>query len=145
MGFRFTLASVLRVRDSIEKREELALQRIQFEILTVQQRIELLTDEIAQEQSQRDKAISEPSPAYHLQDILSQMNAAIEARQSLRDSLVPLELEKEKRMRAYQEAHAGRQILTDMLVEQRASFDKDQVRRQQKFLDEVFSARSSRA
>lgn len=144
MGFRFTLASVLRVRDSIEKREELALQRVQFEILRVQQRVEGISAEIARMQIESDRAIALPAPAYRLQDILSEMKAAIEARQSLIDSLVPLEQEKERRMTAYQEAHAGRQLLTDMLIEQRASYSLEQVRRQQKFLDEVFSSRSSR-
>ena len=47
MGFRFTLDSVLRFREGIEKREELALQKVQFEVSRVRRRIEELTEELA--------------------------------------------------------------------------------------------------
>ena len=32
MGFRFSLAPVLRLRESLEKREELALQKVELEV-----------------------------------------------------------------------------------------------------------------
>jgi flagellar export protein FliJ len=145
MAFRFPLASVLRVRDSIEKREELALQRIQFEIAQVRQRIELLSNEINNKHKERNSALQQPIRANQLQAILSEIDAGIAAKKTLLESLAKLEREKEKRMKAYQAAHADRQMLSDMLTRQRTTYDRDQVRSQQKFLDEIFSSRSSRS
>jgi flagellar export protein FliJ len=144
MAFRFSLASVLRVREIAEKREELALERVQFEIVQVQHRIEILSAEINNKHSERDSALQKPIQAIQLQTILSEMNAGIEARKTLLDSLATLQLEREKRMKAYQAAHADRQTLSDILTQQRTAYDREQVRSQQKFLDEIFSSRSPR-
>jgi flagellar FliJ protein len=144
MAFRFPLASVLRVRESIEKREELALQRVQFEIAQVRKRIDLVTVEIENKHNERNSALQKPIHARQLHAILSEIDAGVERKKTLLGTLATLEQDKEKRMKAYQTAHADRQMLSDMLTKQRTGYDKDQVRNQQKFLDEIFSSRSSR-
>lgn len=144
MGFRFSLATVLQVRDSIEKREELALQKVQFEISHVKQRIELLTIKINEKQDEQNKTMQQPIHARDLQVLISEISAGIGARQALRNSLETLEQEQKKRMKAYHAAHAARQMLTEMLNQQRDSYEREQVRNQQKVLDEIFSARAWR-
>jgi flagellar export protein FliJ len=144
MAFRFPLASVLRVRDSIEKREELALQRVQFELAQLRQRIEFLTTQIENKQAERNSALQKHIHARELQTLLSEIDAGIAAKKELLNSLAALEQERDKRMKAYQSAHADRQTLSDMQTQQRAEFDQEQVRSQQKFLDEIFSSRASR-
>ncbi|MGA2534410.1 MAG: flagellar FliJ family protein [Terracidiphilus sp.] len=144
MAFRFSLASVLRVRECIETREELALQRVQFEIAQLRNRIELLTADIENKHNERNSALQKPIHARQLQAILSEINAGIEAKKTLLNSLATLEQEKEKRMKVYHAAHADRQMLSDMLAHQRTDYNKEQVRSQQKLLDEIFSSRSSR-
>jgi len=145
MAFRFSLATVLRVRESIEKREELALQRIQFEIASVRRRIEELSEEITNRHNDRNMAMKKPVPAYILQSILGEVNEAIEKRQTLADSLQMLEREREKRKMAYQTAHTNRQMLTDMLTQQQNAHQQEQVRSQQKYIDEIFVTRSHRS
>jgi flagellar FliJ protein len=145
MAFRFSLATVLRVRESIEKREELALQRIQFEIAGVLRRIEELSAEITNRHNDRNMAMQQPVPAYILQSILSEVNEAIEKRQTLVDSLQMLEHERDKRKTAYHTAHTNRQMLTDMLTQQQNAHEQEQVRSQQKSIDEIFVTRSQRS
>jgi len=59
MGFRFPLASVLQFRESIEKREELALQKVQFEVARVRRRIDELTEELAKASDEREEIAAE--------------------------------------------------------------------------------------
>ena len=47
MPFRFKLATVLKIRESVEKQEERALQKILVEMARVAHQIEELTAEIA--------------------------------------------------------------------------------------------------
>ena len=53
MGFRFTFASVLRFREGIEKSEELALQKVQFEVARVRRRIDELTEDMTRASNER--------------------------------------------------------------------------------------------
>jgi flagellar export protein FliJ len=144
MAFRFSLATVLRVRESVEKREELALQQIQFEIARVRRRIEELNSEIANKQDERNQALLKPVHAHHIQAILSEVNAASHTRQALLDSLQTLEQEQDLRMKAYQTARTNRQMLTDIMTQQLNAYEQEQVRSQQKSLDDIFAARTQR-
>ncbi|MGB6742740.1 MAG: hypothetical protein WBE38_03710, partial [Terracidiphilus sp.] len=91
MAFRFALATVLRFRESVEKREELALQKILLEMARVRREIERLTAEIAAAQEARNQAMQNPLPASHIQGMLNEMDAATERRKTLRESLESLE------------------------------------------------------
>ncbi|MFZ0745677.1 MAG: flagellar FliJ family protein [Terracidiphilus sp.] len=144
MAFKFSLAAVLRVRESIERREELALQRIQFEIARIRRRIDELNDQITGKHNARNESMRQPVYSYEVQAILHEVNAAMDLRQALHGSLGSLELERETRMKAYQTAYADRQMLTDMLVQKQNEYEQEQVRTQQKSIDEMFASRSQR-
>lgn len=145
MAFKFSLAAVLRVREGIERREELALQRIQFEIARIRRRIEELTDEITGKHNARNESMRQPVYSYEVQAILHEVNAAMDLRQALHGSLGSLELDRQRQMKAYQNAHTDRQMLTDMLVQKQNEYDQEQVRTQQKSIDEIFASRSQRS
>lgn len=144
MAFKFSLAAVLRVRESIERREELALQRIQFEIARIRRRIDELNDEITGKHNARNESMRQPVYSYEVQAILHEVNAAMDIRQALHGSLGSLELECVKQMKTYQNAHTNRKMLTDMLVQKQNEYEQEQVRTQQKSIDEIFASRSQR-
>ncbi len=145
MAFRFSLAQVLRVRESIEKREELALQRAELEVAEVRRRIEQLTDAIAKTNDARARALLQPIRAIDLQSMQAEMEAAAEARQILLDTLETLLQQRDAQMKRYQDAHNGRQMLTDLEKEHRAEYELEQTRAQQKRLDDLFAARAQRS
>jgi flagellar FliJ protein len=145
MAFRFSLATVLRFRASVEKREDLALQRIILEMARIRREIERLTAEIASRDGARIKAMRDPRPAFHLQTMLIEINATADRRTALFESLAALERQREIQTKAYQAAHRDRQMLSDMSARQRDAYDQDQIRAQQKFLDDIFAARAQRS
>jgi flagellar export protein FliJ len=144
MAFRFPLASVLRVREGIEKREEVALQRAQLEVARVQRRIDELTDQLAAASKSREKALEETIQASRLQNIQAEINAALEAKQTLFSTLQTLRRQRDAQMKLYKIAHSGRQMVSDLLTQQKNAYEHEQLRIQQKRLDDIVASRWQR-
>jgi len=144
MPFRFSLATVLRIRESIELREEQALMRIQLEMTRIANQIEELSATIAKAYLAREREMQQPIPASHLQMYISQMNAAAEKRKALYVEFLALEQQRIKQMRIYQAAHRDREALTDMSKKQRDVYEHEQALSHQKNLDDIFVARRQR-
>jgi len=145
MAFRFSLATVLLFRQSVEKREELALQKILMEMARTRKEIQEITTAIAAAHAARNQAMLNPLPASHVQDMLSDTDAAAERKKKLIESLAVLEREHQAQTRKYQAAHRDRQMLSDMQSRQREAYDQERARATQKFLDDIFAARLHRS
>ena len=144
MGFRFTLASVLRFREGIEKREELSLQKVQFEVARVRRRIDDLTEELVKAGNEREEALQNWMQAFRLKNLQDEMNAAVEMRQTLLENLATLQKQSEEQMKIYQAARVNRRMLTDLQKQQRETWEQNQLRIEQKRMDDVFTARLQR-
>ena len=144
MGFRFPLASVLSLRESMERREELALKKILLDMAHVRREIEHLDAELAAAHRMREESLQRPIPAFQLQSMLRDADAAIERRRVLVESLAALERQRSEQTRVYQAAHCGRRMLSDLLEQQRDLWEQEQARNAQKVIDDVFASRSQR-
>jgi len=144
MAFRFSLATVLRVRESIEQREERVLQRIQLEMARVSRQIEELSVQIERTCDAQIEALQKPIPAGILHGLLWEVQAAEDRRKVLLSTLQTLELQRDKQLKIYQTAHRNHETLISMKREQRAAFELEQARNQQKSLDDIFMARHHR-
>jgi flagellar export protein FliJ len=145
MPFRFSLATVLQIRESLEKREERALQKIQLEMARVLHQIEELNAEIAKSHKMREQEMAQPIPASHLHMLLWQVQAAGEKRVMLFQNLLALEQQRDQQIKVYQQAHRDRETLTDMSNQQRDLYEQEQARGEQKSLDDIFMARRHRS
>lgn len=145
MAFRFTLASVLAFRESMERREELTLAKIQLEMARVQHEIEHVTAELAVAQRMREENLRRPIPAAQLQSMLRAADAATEQKKKLVETLAALEHQRGEQMRVYQTAHRARRVFSDLRAQQRELWEQNQVRQQQKTLDDIFASRSQRS
>jgi flagellar export protein FliJ len=140
-AFRFPLATVLRLRESIEQREERALQKIQLEMARVSHQIEQVTTHIAEAQAAREQALRQQIPAVELQTMLWGAQAAIAKKDALLETLHALEQQRIQQLNVYQAAHRDHETLLNMAAEQRSAYELHQARVEQKFLDDVFMAR----
>ena len=145
MAFRFRLETVLRFRDSVEKREELALRKALQDVARTRALIERIGQEIAAAQDARNTALEKTLAASQLQSVLRDIDAAIARRKALIDSLPGLERQCEMARKAYQAAHRDRQMLSDMEAKQQEEYAQERVRKEQKFIDDVFAARAQRS
>jgi flagellar export protein FliJ len=145
MAFRFPLATVLRVRESIEQREERGLQRIQLEMARVARQIEELNEAMAKAHAAREQALRRTMPGGELQSMLWQVQASLEVKKALLVTLQGLEELRLQQMKVYQTAHRDHETMINMFNEQRNAYDVEQARSEQKYLDDIFMARRHRA
>jgi flagellar FliJ protein len=144
MAFRFPLATVLRVKESLEKREERAVQRIQLEMARVARQIEELTEAMTKAYAARNQALRQAVPAGQLHTMLWEAQAAVEAKNALRITLQGLEEQRLKQMKVYLAAHREHETIINLFNEQRDAYEVEQTRAQQKYLDDIFIARRQR-
>ena len=144
MAFHFTLEQVLRVRESIERREELALQRAEMEVARVCARIEELGEEIASVNRKREESLKQPLQAFLLQGFDAEIHALSEARTTMLETLKIVQSQRDQQRKIYQAAHNGRRMLTDLEKQQRTEYEVGEVKAQQKKLDDLFVARIQR-
>jgi flagellar FliJ protein len=145
MAFRFTLATVLRVRESIERREERALRKIQLEMARVSRQIDEIDTNIVQSQNARIQLLQQPTPAGQLQTMLWEAQGAVEKRKALLQTLQTLEQQRSKQLQVYQAAHRDHETIINLADEQRAAYELAEARAQQKYLDDIFMARHYRS
>ena len=145
MPFQFRLATVLRVRASLEKREERILQSMQIEIARIVHRVEELGAAIAHAHELREQTMQRSISAGHLHSLLWEEQSAVDQRKSLILEGQRLEQEREQQMKVYQNAHRNREMLTDMLNEQQDVYEQESMRTEQKQLDDIFIARRHRS
>jgi flagellar export protein FliJ len=145
MAFQFPLAAVLRFRETVEQREERALQKIQLEMARVSHQIDQLTAGIAREQKAREQALKQPIPAVELQTMLWEAQASVQKKNALIEALHAFEEQRIQQMNVYQAAHRDHETLLNMAAEQRSAYELEHARAQQKFLDDIFIARRHRS
>jgi len=144
VAFRFPLHSVLRFREGVEHQEELELRKVQLEAAAVRRSIEQANMDIAIAQQAREAAMRQPIPAAHLQSMLRAADAAVEKKKKLLAMLNTLEEQIAGCMQRYQTAHRKRQMLSDLEARQQDAWEVQQVKAQQKKLDDLFAARHQR-
>ena len=144
MAFRFPLATVLRVKEGLERREERALQRIQLEMARVSHQIEDLTSAIERAHAARNQVLQQAVPAGQLHTMLWELRAAEDSKKALRVTLQGLEEQRLKQMQVYLAAHREHETMINLFKEQRSAYEVEQTRAQQKYLDDIFIARRQR-
>jgi len=144
MAFRFPLATVLRVKEGLERREERALQRIQLEMARVSHQIEELTAAIERAHAARNQMLQQAVPAGQLHTMLWEARAAEDSKAALRVTLQGLEEQRLKQMKVYLAAHREHETMINLFNEQRNAYELEQTRVQQKYLDDIFIARRQR-
>lgn len=113
----------------------------QLEVARARHRIDELTDQMARACQDREQTLRKSTTAIHLQSMQAEINAAIEARRILLETLENLKLQRDAQMKVYRAAHNGRQVLTDLQTQHRDLYEQEELRRQQKQVDEIFASR----
>jgi flagellar FliJ protein len=144
MPFRFTLAAVLRYKESLEQQEERALKEIQLKMAHLAHQIEELSTTIEKAATARERALASAIPASHLELFMSATQSTKDKQKALISRFQSLEADRDEQMRKYEVAHRNREMLSDMLEKQKNIYEQEQVQAQQKRLDDIFMARRRR-
>jgi flagellar FliJ protein len=144
MAFRFSLATVLRVRSIVEEREERLLQQILYEISQALEALAQTDAAIAASHEARCDALGKSLSAFHLRAFYGDVEELKQTRQQIEGQLEKLEELRDRQLKVYEEARRNREMLTDMHKEKRFAYDSGLVKREQAMLDDNYIARRGR-
>jgi len=141
MAFHFSLRALLRLRESVEKAELLRLQTIAAQAVQLRLEIESLDGEIKnRRQELLDQAATGISGAeLHL---AAESEAARQQRRTqMLSKLNEVEQLRKKQQLRYTHAHQQREILSNLRERQLSVYLREQTRREQQQIDELFLIR----
>jgi flagellar export protein FliJ len=145
MAFKFSLATVLRVRGIIEEREERMLQQIQQEISNTFQAAAQIDSDIARSNSSRVANLFKSSMGTNLHAAYGELTQLKLRRNELETLLNKLNQLKRSQIEVYNAARRNREMLTEMREEKHDEYESDLARREQSTLDDNYMAQRGRA
>jgi flagellar FliJ protein len=143
MAFRFPLATVLRLREIAEDREERLLGQILQQITQARQVLADLQERHAALLKSREAALNQQMTGVELLDSYSCMRTIEDMQRLGQQQMVRLEALKAKQLRTYEEAHRNRELLSDMRKQKYEIYEQERGRKEQAVQDDNFSARMS--
>jgi len=144
MPFRFPLATILRLRQIIEEREEAKLQRILFDISQILKTLEHTDLQLAETDASRQADVLKPCIGLQVQASYRKVKELNQRRKELAAQIQELEQVRDGQLIVYDAARRDREMLTDMREKKRTAYDSDRSKREQKVLDDNYIARRSR-
>jgi flagellar FliJ protein len=141
MAFRFSLEAVLQFRQSLEESEEVILNSIAQEIASLQQEMRQLSAQRQAWSERKAHELSRGLPAIQLQEMCEREEQFVEAAKAQEVRLAALEKKRVEQMVRYRAARRDRELLSEMRKQKRHLYMRDQMRQEQKMLDDLFLAR----
>lgn len=141
MAFHFTLKTLLRLRESLEKCEQQRLRVISAQVVHARAEIELLDARIEADWQQTFKVVATGISGAELRFDALRENACRERRDMLVKKLEELEQERRNQQMRCTEARQKREILTNLRDRRLAAYHLEELRREQQLIDELFLVR----
>jgi flagellar export protein FliJ len=144
MAFHFSLAAVLRFRESIEQREYLALERIQQEIGRVELRINQIERDFSVAAQGRAKELAEGTRAAVMQSAYEYEKALEQEIERLRKEWQELKIRWKQQLAYYELARRNRETLDKLREKQLSAYTQELAKREQAVVDDLFLSRRRR-
>jgi len=144
MAFKFSLATVLRIREISEEREERVLQRTLHEIAEIVKAMARMDVEISNSNASRRSDRFKPLSGSQIRNSYAAMNEIKQSKVELGEDLAKLQEIREVQIQSYAAARRDREMLTDMQDDKRVAYESDVARQEQKVLDDNYIARRGR-
>jgi flagellar export protein FliJ len=145
MSFKFPLAAVLRYRESIEQREYFALERTQQEIVRTEALIRQTEQDCSEAEEARVAELAKGTRAAHVKtayDYRTALERQLEFQQAL---LQELKVKWRLQLASYDQARQNRETLEKLREKQLDTFRREQAKREQAAMDDIFLSRRGRS
>ena len=144
MSFQFPLAAVLRYRESIEQREHLALEKIQQDIVRVELRISQAENDCSAASQNRLAELAHGTRAAVMQSAYEYQRALEQQLEALQSVLQELKIKWRQQLSCYEVARRNRETLEKLREKQLEAYRREQTKREQAVIDDLFLARRGR-
>ena len=141
MPFRFSLEGVLSFRKNVEHAEELTLNRILQEIATTQQQLERMQTDHRSLREQRDRDLAQAQPAAYLAELTEKEQYIERVIEITQAQLRELDHKREAQLAVLRAAQQNREVLDEVRKQKHNTYQREQNRREQKTLDDLFLSR----
>jgi flagellar FliJ protein len=138
MSFRFALAPILRLRQSIERQCTLQLQEASLQVSRAQDTLAQLERFLSESAQSDSQGLAAGRTAAELQFASVLRENLQHFRQELQADLRKLELRRQQAASEYHQAYRERDVLETLRARQHRVYQQEQLRRQQQELDAVY-------
>jgi flagellar export protein FliJ len=135
MSFRFALAPLLRLRQSIERQRTLQLQEANLRVSRAQEALAQLERYLSGSAQSDATALIAGRTGAELQFASVLRENLHRFRQELQSDIRKLELVRQQAASEYHRAYREREVLETLRARQRRAYQQEQLRRQQRELD----------
>jgi flagellar export protein FliJ len=141
MAFRFPFEVLLRVRQGLERQQELRLQEANHRIVALRRQIEDVVGEVDQIMIRRRPQLTSGISAAELQfDVLCR-SVLTTRRDVLEKQLIEAEAHRFSCNADFQQARRQREVMDTLRLHQLQDYNQQQARRDQRRLDDMFLLR----
>ncbi len=144
MSFHFSLATVLRLREIAEEREERMLGQILSQIVDTKRSIVQLIAQREAVLKRRSEALKMPMAIADLHLSYAQVESLNDLEKAADENLVKLETLRVQQVKIYEAAHRSCELLEGMREEQLEEFRVQETKREQSLMDDNFTSRRAR-
>lgn len=144
MPFRFSLSAVLRIRESIEHKEQLALEQCYRQLYTIQKHLSEQDDQIAQIRQEYEDYLIRGTKAVDLHCLIEQRVQAERQRDAILRQLTEAQDRLRKQIESYRSARQQREIVGQVRTNRFEEYQKREALNEQKVRDDLFLLRRQR-
>lgn len=138
MPFRFTLAPLLRLRQSIQRQRTLQLQEANLQASRAQEALAKLERYLSDFAQSKSKTLAAGCTAAELQ-FTSLLRENLQSfRRELQSDVRKFDLLRQKALGEYHQAYRDREVLETLQARQRRDYQQEQSRREQQELDSAY-------
>lgn len=145
MAFQFSLQGVLRLRQTVERREEMRLQYANRQVATVRAQIESMDLHLRERALRWHQELNDGTFASELQFELAGESSVRFYRADLSKDLKRLEALRDQQREVFQQARASREIMESIRERQLEIYRQEKSRREQRYLDDLFLMQRKRS
>jgi flagellar export protein FliJ len=144
MAFKFSLVTVLRLREIAEDREERLLMQIRQQVAQSQHELAELDAQCLALIAERESELTNQIQAASVQNSYMQISVLEARKKGVREHLMALETLRVQQLKVYEKAHQNREVIEQIRKDNLEVFQREQVRREQHDMDDNFAARRAR-
>ncbi len=137
MPFRFSLSTVLKLRENLEQKESRILEQCYAELAAVQGRLWEAEQNIVHAREERGQQLKEGLPAIHLQLALQGETQLKQMRDSLQQKLGEAQARLREQIEIYKRARQQRDTLEEIRNQQMESYQREEAKNEQQQRDEL--------
>jgi flagellar export protein FliJ len=137
MPFRFSLSTVLKVRENLEQKEARALERCYAELAAAQGRLWEAEQNILRAQQERAEQLKQGLPAIHLQLALQSETQLKRNRDALQQKLGEAQARLREQIEIYKKARQQRDTMEELRNQQMEMYRREEAKSEQQQRDEL--------